>query len=395
MDNNAPDHFSHSYELRLDNLPTKKSDRIALHILYPGLFFGAVLVVLGIYEFFNGFRHSRTVFDDLGTTESSISYPPFINPSFFDAVIIIIGLGIIISLISSYIRYKKIFFDGKTVTIVYRPALGEKKTYKEALKNYEGVRFRIEFFQFGFMNKNKYIIELYHKNSHKTAPLYISTSEKNIRRIWEYYARTLGLPALIMTDEGMVSRKVEDLDKSIRELAAKGLVEDKFDDRQPLPPSLALVRKRDKTVIKARKIIWDAYNIMAWIAILLFGILLFAASLTTGLSEDIRHNPLVIGAYVVGVLGIIASIWVLFRKDKIVIKPQKIIIVHKFMLFSKKDIEIFKDDIEAIDVSFNPATERYFVAINSDNKTAVFGKKLPIDELRWVKQFLIREIIKK
>ena len=33
---NAPDHFSHSFELKLDTLPTKKSDRIALSILYPG-----------------------------------------------------------------------------------------------------------------------------------------------------------------------------------------------------------------------------------------------------------------------------------------------------------------------------------------------------------------------
>lgn len=395
MDNNAPDHFSHSYELQLEHLPTKKSDRIALHILYPGLFFGAILVILGVYEFFNGFRRSRTVFDDLGSSPDTALYPPFITPAFFDAVITIIGLGIIVSLILSYIRYKKIFFDGKTVTIVYRPAFGDKKTYKEPLKNYEGVRFRIEFFQFGFMNKNKYIIELYHKNSHKIAPLYISTSEKDIRRIWERYARALGLPALIMTDEGMVARKVEDLDKSIRDLAAQGLIENKFDDRKPLPPSLALVRKRDKTVIKARKIIWDAYNIMAWIAILLFGILLLAASLTDNMSEGIRHNPWIIGAYVIGVLGIIASIWVLFRKDKIVIKPHKIVIVHKFMLFSKKNTEIYKDDIEAIDVSFNPATERYFVAINSDKNTAIFGKKLPIEELRWVKQFLINEIIKK
>ena len=114
------------------------------------------------------------------------------------------------------------------------------------------MRFRIEFFQFGFLNKNKYIIELYHKNKNKIAPLYISTSDKKIRKMWEYYAKGLNLPALIMTDEGMVTRKVEDLDKSLRDLAQDGLIESKYDDRTPLPPSLALVRKRDKTVIKSR-----------------------------------------------------------------------------------------------------------------------------------------------
>ena len=212
---------------------------------------------------------------------------------------------------------------------------------------------------------------------------------------WEYYARTLGLPALLMTDEGITTRRVEDLDKSIRQLAKEGLIENKYDDRSPLPNALALVRKRDKTVIKTRKIVWDAYNIMAWIAICLFGCILLVASLSDEFGTDTGHSPLVIAAYIIGTLGIIASIWVLFRKDKVVIKPHKVIIVHKFMLFSRKNNEVLKDDIESVEVSFNPATERYFVTITSDDRTLIFGKKQPIEALRWVKQFLINEIIRK
>ena len=34
MTDTAPNHYSHSFVLNLDKLPTKKSDRIALHILY-------------------------------------------------------------------------------------------------------------------------------------------------------------------------------------------------------------------------------------------------------------------------------------------------------------------------------------------------------------------------
>lgn len=72
------------------------------------------------------------------------------------------------------------------------------------------------------MTKNKYIIELYHKNPQKTAPLYISTKGKNIRKIWEYYAQKLNLPAVVLTDEGMVRREVSDLDKSIKEMVEEG-----------------------------------------------------------------------------------------------------------------------------------------------------------------------------
>lgn len=122
---------------------------------------------------------------------------------------------------------------------------------------------------------------------------------------------------------------------------------------------------------------------------------MLAASLSDEFGTETGRNPFVLAAYIIGILGILASVWVLFRKDKIVIKPHKIIIVHKFMLFSRKNNELVKDDIESIDVAFTPATERYFVAISSDNKTMVFGKKLPIEDLRWVRQFLINDVVSK
>lgn len=393
MTDNAPNHYSHSFVLNLDKLPTKKSDRIALHILYPGLLFGIILILLGLYELFNGLSHNRTDFDFIPGKAEDVIYQPFMNPTFFDLVIILVGAGIVLSLFLSYIRYKKIFFDGKKVQIIYRPAFGAKKVVKESIGNYEGVRFRIEFFQFGFMNKNKYIIELYHKNPQKTAPLYISTKEKNIRKIWEYYAQKLNLPALVLTDEGMVRREVPDLDKSIKELVEEGKTINNYNDREPLPPTIAFVRKRDKTVIKARKIFWDAYNIIAWFCLLLFGgALLFACFNGEIVSSHFSRN-IIPAFYVISLFIIVVAVIALFRKDKIVVKRDKIVIVHKFMLFSRKNNEIKKADIEAVEVTVNPATGRCYLSIISDNKTAIFGKKIPIDDLRWVKKFLINEVV--
>lgn len=385
---NAPDHFSHSFELKLNNLPTKKSDRIALSILYPGLFFGAVLAALGFYELCNGFKPVPEYF---AKTNETAVIDSFISPQVFDIVIIILGLGIVFSLFISYIRYKKILFDGKTVEVIHRPFWGKKISFKEKLSKYEGVRFRIEFFQFGILTKNKYIIELLHKNNNKTVPLYISTSGRNIRHIWKDYARALNLPALMMSDEGTVARKVEDLDKSIQQQVDEGLIPNTYDDRSPLPLPLALVRKRDKTVIKARKIIWDGYNILAWIAIVMFGSLLIA----TGFLYVTLNNLWLALLYLLGILGIMTAVLILFRKDKMVIKRHKIVIVHKFMIFSRKNNEMPKAEIESIDISFSPATERYFLTISSKNKALIFGKKQSPETLRWVKQFLINDIIRK
>jgi DNA polymerase-1 len=50
----------------------------------------------------------------------------------------------------------------------------------------------------------------------------IPLHNKNIRKIWENYARIFKLPALSVGDRGLVQREYEDLDKSISELAQAG-----------------------------------------------------------------------------------------------------------------------------------------------------------------------------
>ena len=53
-----------------------------------------------------------------------------------------------------------------------------------------------------------------------------------------------------------------------------------------------------------------------------------------------------------------------------------------------------KKDIEAIEVTENPATGRYFVSIISGDNTITFGSKMSIKDLQWIKKFLIHEIVK-
>ena len=87
-------------------------------------------------------------------------------------------------------------------------------------------------------------------------------------------------------------------------------------------------------------------------------------------------------------------IQILFRKEKLVIKQNKIVNTHKYFFFSTKHNEIFKKDIETIEVTENPATGRYFVAIISESNTIAFGVKMNIKTLEWIKKFLIHEIVK-
>lgn len=380
MSHNAPDHFSYNFELNLEKIPAKRADRIALNLLLPGMLAAFFLIALGFYELVNGLNPDK---------ETLAIIHPWFNLTVFDLVLIGLGFWIIIMLPMSYFRYKKVFFDGKKITMIYRSPNGAKTTVKEALKKYQGVRLRIEFFQFGFINKNKYIIELYHNDPDKVAPLYISTKDKNIRQRWEYYARKLNLPAIIMTDEGLLAREIKDIGKPLQVLHQEGLIKNDFDFKAPLPNSISWVRKRDKSIIKNRQLKWDGYDLLVWLLIgigLLFLIINYNA---------IRHSvPEIIGSVLLlAVMGFAA--FKSFTKDKLVIKPKKLVIVHKTFCLSRKNSEIMKDEIEMVDVAFNPLSERYFVSIVGGGKTLIFGKKLPIEDLRWVKRFLINDIIKK
>jgi len=65
-------------------------------------------------------------------------------------------------------------------------------------------------------------------------------STDGTRKILEDYARTLNLPVLEASADGYVRRDAEDLDKSIKELAAEGKIEHAF-DADATPPRGLLV----------------------------------------------------------------------------------------------------------------------------------------------------------
>ncbi|MBE6444965.1 MAG: hypothetical protein E7019_02760 [Alphaproteobacteria bacterium] len=392
MNENITNYFSHKLEFNLNRNPAKISDRTNWCFLLPGMIFGGLLFLLGLYEMLNGFKYTNPNVSVVAPIEENFSFDPLINPLFFDIVFMIIGLGMIVSGVFSYLRYRKFIFDGKKMFIGYRPVFGTKRIVNEPIKNYLGVRFRIAFYQFGLINSNKYIIELYHKDPRKIVPLYVSTSPVSIRKKWKEYARFFNLPALINTDEGLISRDLKNLDKSVKEMSKMGFVIDNYDTYEEIPSPLTYARRKDKIVIK-RKIIWDIYNIIVWFFI--FSLVAAVSAVVAKYNFEFATMP----TPTYGFLGtcialILVAVFILFRKEKLVIKKHKLVHTHKYMLFSTKHNEMLKEDIESIEVSENPATGRYFVSIISDNNTIAFGAKLPSESLRWIKRFLIHEVIK-
>lgn len=389
MNKNIPLHYSYNFKLNINRIPTKESDRMDFKILFPGIFLGFVLVLLGFFELTNGLGSHNSLFEKFSRTYTTNTYSSYLSPVFFDCSIIILGLGIIISLILNHLRYKKIFFDGKSITMIKRDPFGKKTTIKHKISDFSGVMLRIEFVQCGFITKNRYIVELHHKSNTHNVPLYISTSEKNIRQIWVDYAKKLNLPTLLYTDEGILQRNIPDLDKSLIEMADIWDLRHKFNPNDQHSSRIAVKFTPDKIIIKSRKVLWDAFNVLGTLCILFLAALMIIVSCSPNAFSAIFLTIF----YALCSLGIMLAVFIMFRKDKLILKKDKIVNTHKYMLFSTKHDEIFKKDIKGIYVTLNPLTERYFVTITSSEKNIIFGKKLPIQDLKWIKNFLIDQLI--
>ena len=145
-------------------------------------------------------------------------------------------------------------------------------------------------------------------------------------------------------------------------------------------------------VLKVRKIVWDIYDIVAWVAIIITSCASVFVWFNLDAFTGILSSTLYILSFIAFVI-VMVSVQILFRKEKLVIKKHKIVNTHKYMLFSTKHNEMMKKDVESVEVSENPLTGRYYVSIVSDKNTITFGAKMPIKDLQWIKRFLIHEII--
>ncbi len=388
--NKTPLYFSNNLLFNLKDKKGHCTDRLKIrNIVFP-ILFGFLLMVLGLYELLNGFTKGA---EDISPSYDIVTYSPMISVWVFDYCFILIGFVVFTINIANYLRYNKYQIDESVITIVQRRLFHGKKIFKEKLENYNGIRFRVEFLQSGILTKNRYIIELNHKNYNKCVPLYISTSEKGIRQRWKDFAKLLKLPILLFTDDGVKSVDYNDFNKSLALQYKEGFIKDNFDGYERLPKMLAYVRKKDKIVIKIRKVIWDAYNLITWF---ILGINSVVFGITVFVYYNADVNPSFFAYLFMTVLAvfIVVLLLILFRKEKLVLKRNKIVHTYKYMLFSTKHNQINKKDIEGVNINENPATGRYYVSIFSNDNTITFGAKLAIKDLRWLKRFLIHEIVK-
>ena len=394
MDYNTPDHYSYKFKFDINNLPAQQKDKLPNKLSICGIIFGSMFALLGGYELIAYlFNFSDESYNFSSPTRLSAN-EIFIQRYTFDTFILFFGIIIVSISIMALLRYKKIYFDGTNVEIEHKPLFGEVQKESEKLKNYIGVLLKVEYYQLGLINRNRYIIELYHKEKSKRIPLYISTKSDKVRATWEYYAEKLKMPALFMTDHGLVSRNHGELTKTLKDMAKRWHLNALYNDEEHAPASIKYSAKGDKIILKERRWFFDVYTVLACAGMFIMGLLFLYA--TANSMIILPYTGAVWYTIFMCVIGLILlfSIIIVFSKDVLIITSKSVILGHN-LSFLRIDAESMdKDKIEAVDIGHNPTTDRYYLSVISHDKSIIFGKNMPIADLRWIRGCVIRKIVK-
>lgn len=385
------EHYGHKFYLDTTTKPVQAVNRFSPAILLIGLLCGLLFFAGGLALLL---IDPATIATDADAISFSAVPKPYaiLSTTMFAYVLLVLGAGLSLTTLSLDLRYKVISYDGEKISVRDCPFIGKAYSFEEKLSNFSGVRLRLKFCQYGLFNKNKFIIELYHKDPHKIVPLYISTSQKNIRHLWRQYALELALPPIHISDKGMVSHNVYDMERPYVDVVKSWHLPQNFLSGKTHSQNFIAKQRQDKKMIKMPHFIYDFYsNLNIAVMIILSGLLGYAlysySAMTTYLS------PAIVWVFYILLLILIGYAYInLVMRDVLLVHNQKIIVFRKILGVSYQDTLIPFAKLKGIDISYTPTTDRYALNLLTDKNIVTVFNKLSPQDLRWIRGFLVREI---
>ena len=385
------EHYSQKFHFDVHRMPSKATDRFSPLILFFSTFFGIIFCILGAY-FLNIVFFSGTTDLEKHLTKSAIKMHSFVSSQTFGLILLIMGICIIFVSGFYAFRFKKIFFYGDTFIVKDHPIIGTPHSFTEKLSAFSGVRLRLKFCQYGILSRNKFIIELYHKDANKIIPLYISTNPKNIRSIWKEYALKLRLSPIHISEKGMVSHNTSEMDCSFADVAKSWKLPKNFLLEKQHSQNFVCKQKTDKKMIKTSHVIFDLYSTLNILTIFVLSFVMAYAFYNHAVI--IKYIPLnallVLYAFVLTL--IIYAYLTLVVRDILLIHNGKIIVFRKILGIAFQDTIIPFAALRGIDIFLTPTTGRYALNLVTERRTTTVFSKLSPEDLRWIKGFLICEM---
>lgn len=164
------------------------------------------------------------------------------------ALFVLVGLGLFVGGLAELKKVVYWDFSEQGVSCRKTGLFGEKE-WSEPLGAYRGVLSKSVYHSGGKNSPSytEYIVTLEHSSDKKrTVKLYSSRLQEGFRKEQERCARLFGLSALVETDQGVVERDVDDLDKSVRERVSEGAMKVEFDPSVPPPGGRLVVRPQGR-----------------------------------------------------------------------------------------------------------------------------------------------------
>lgn len=386
------EHYGHNFSLDINKLNPKATDCASRISLFFVLCYGLIFALLGAYFANMSLINESADFEKI-ISKSAFKAHPFISPHHFGIGLIVLGILMILASFFYFVRRKQIIIENDIVTVIDHPVFGKAHSFSENIKNYTGVRLRLKLCQYDLFSRNKFIVELYHKDCSKIIPLYISTKPKNIRSIWKKYALFFNLPPIRISDRGMVSQSMKDLSRPYAEVVKDWHLPQNFLADKTHSLQLVCKKKNNQKIIKTRGVIFDLYSTLNIAVIVVLGALLAYALYSYNIMT-LFISPVVVTLFDACLLTcIIYAFTTLFRRDLILISRQQIFVFRKVFNFTFKDTVVPFSALKGLDIFFTPTTGRYCLHMITDrNITKIFNKLSP-DDLRWIKCCLIAEII--
>ena len=385
------DHYSHNFEFDFDNKKIA-TDRLSRLLLFFSFVFGLMFFILGSY-FVNITKFSDSSGFEKFISKSNIAPHAFISSDVFGISLTILGVAIVLVCFFFIQRYKTITIKDDIVTLTDHPFLGKPNSFSEPLDQYTGVRLRLKFCQYDLFSRNKFIIELYHPDPTKIVPLYISTSHKHIRMMLKKYALHFNLPPIFVTDKGMVCKAVRDIERPYAEVVKSWNLPQNFLVNKTHSSDFICKKKGGKKMLKMSHTVYDLYSTLNLTVIVLFGLLLIYALFSFHAITRFLPLGFVLAFYVFLLTSIIYAYLTLSVRDIVLISNQKLVIFKKILGMTFQDAVVDFESLQGIDIFFTPTTGRYCLNLITQKQIIKIFNKLSPDDLRWIKCFIISEII--
>ena len=273
------------------------------------------------------------------------------------------------------------------VSVTRKSAFGTRQ-WTARMSEFTGIRNRSEFHSGGKNSPSYtlYIVELLHPDSQKTVRLYESRMNAGIRGIWENACRALNLAAIEGEGADLVSRAVEDLDKSVKDLAREGKLKVQFDLSKPPPAGLAL--KIDGPILELSVRGRKRSSLAGGVFGLVFsGIFVYIGFFMKG-------APLIFGIFAcVSVLIILtATVWSLISTEQIRVAKDEIHVRRQTPWGPTKGIRISTTGVETVRIGKQNGQGANGILIETDDGQSMIGTGLPSESLEWLKNCILKVI---